>query len=153
MNVLHSERTIIAEWCALVDDAMLECGHSIDEVIKHYLVITLDHYSTDCQLSSVVVAIDFLQGLETVGRLSYVQLRQVGDRCLLLAGLFPDRAYKKNVTERYYVNIGRQAYDVLAHVPVKTIYDVKLYQKLSDEFLYLTMLLKAMRNLKSKTFH
>lgn len=153
MNSLKPKQTITAEWHALVTDAMMQSGQPVDEPLKHYLIITLDHYSTDSQLSSVVIAIDFLQGLETFGRLGCIQLRQVGDRCLLLAGLFPEQAIKKHVTNKYYISIGRQAYDVLAHVSMQTAYDNELFHKLSDQFVSLTTILQTMRHIHNLNQH
>jgi hypothetical protein len=153
MNSLRPQQTVIAEWYALVNDAVIQSGYHVDELLKHYLIITLNHYSTDCQLSSVVIAVDFLHSLETFGRLGYLQLRQVGDRCLLLAGLFPEQAQKKHVTDQYYISIGRQAYDVLAHIPIQTTYDAELYHQLSDEFLCLINILQTMRHLHNSIIH
>src|SRR5690606_29073482 len=41
-------------------------------------------------------------------------LRDVGDRCLLVAGLFPDLAQRRRVSVDYFVDLGRGAYQAVA---------------------------------------
>jgi hypothetical protein len=38
------------------------------------------------------------------------RLRDVGDRCLLIAGLFPRLANRRRVSTDYYIDLGRGAY-------------------------------------------
>lgn len=141
-------QTIIAEWHALVKDATAECGYHFDDSIQHYLIITLEHFTTDHQLASVVIALDFLQALKMLGHEGNARLRQVGDRCLLLSGLFPEQAQRRHVTSDYFIAIGQQAYEQLAHTPKTLEYNNELFHQLSDEFIRLINVLQAMRHLK-----
>lgn len=148
MNGIHLSSSITAEWHSLVSDAEAQCGFHVDDSLRHYLIITLDHFTTDSQLASVVIAIDFLEGLESFGRIGNSLLRQVGDRCLLLSGLFPEQARKRLVNEEYFVSIGRQAYETIATVSIQAAYHSELFHQLSEEFIHLTQILQAMRKVK-----
>ena len=141
------KRTPIATWRDLVDEAAMQAGYHCDDNIEHYLVLTLDHFTTDNHLSSAVVALDFLLALDSMGREGGGQIRKVGDECLLLAGLFPERAARKHVPVDYFVGIGQYAYQLLTQTHFKMLYDSELFAKLSNEFPHLIDLLQTMRKI------
>lgn len=141
------KRTPIAAWQDLVDEAAEQAGYHCDDHVEHYLVLTLDHFTTDDHLSSAVVALDFLLALDSMGRESGGQIRKVGDECLLLAGLFPERAARKQVPVDYFVGIGQCAYQLLTQTHFKMLYDAELFAKLSHEFPHLIDLLQTMRKI------
>lgn len=142
-----SQPTPIATWQNLVDEAAEQAGYHCDEGVEHYLVLTLDHFTTDQHLASAVVALDFLLALDSLGREGGGQIRKVGDECLLLAGLFPERAARKHVSLDYFVGIGQQAYQLLTHDHFKWLYDHALFAKLSKDFPNLISVLQAMRKI------
>jgi len=137
-------------WQKLVDEAIGQTGYHCDENVEHYLILTLDHFSTEKDLASVVVAIDFLLALNSFGRKGGNQMRKVGDECLLLAGLFPERARRKHVPLEYFINLGQEAYRLLTNPPFKWIYDPKLFAKLSQDFPTLIDVLQTMRKIYKK---
>ncbi len=145
--------TNLMAWQYLVHEAMQQSGYQGDENIQHYLVLTLDHFSRDQNLASVVVAIDFLLALNSLGREGGGKMRQVGDECLLLAGLFPERAAHKHVSLDYFVDIGREAYHLLTFQHFHWLYDSELFAKLSKDFPYLIDVLQTMRKIRHKPLH
>jgi len=144
------KRTPIATWRALVDEAAKQTGYHCDDYVEHYLVLTLEHFTTDNHLSSTIVALDFLLALDAMGREGGGQIRKVGDECLLLAGLFPERAAHKHVPVEYFINIGQYAYQLLTKAHFKMLYDPELFAKLSNEFPNLIDLLQTMRKIPKK---
>jgi hypothetical protein len=140
----------LAAWQDLVDEAVEQTGYHCDEKVEHYLVLTLDHFATDKNLSSAVVAMDFLLALNSLGREGGGQMRKVGDECLLLAGLFPERAARKHVSVDYFVGVGQAAYNLLTSAHFQWIYDPKLFNQLSIEFPNLITVLQSMRNIHRK---
>ncbi len=144
------QSTQLAEWQALVDEASLQAGYHFDNNVEHYLVLTLDHFTTEKSLANVTMAIDFLLAFEKLGRQGGELLRQVGDKCLLLTGLFPERALRKNVSLEYFIGIGQQAYHILADFRFKQIYDNELFDKLSKDFVELIHVLQAMRQFENR---
>lgn len=139
------EKSCIFEWYQLVSEARVRLGCSLNENIESYLILTLDHYSADCQLPDQVLAVDFFEGFNYKGRGAIDRLRSTGDRCLILAGFFPDRAQRFNLKSEYFIEIGQQAYHTLAGRSVLH-YDPNLFDALCREFVTLTQLLLAMRN-------
>lgn len=139
------QKSRIYEWYQLLSEARLRTGFALHENIESYLILTLDHYTSDLQLPNQVLALDFLEGFNHKGREALDRLRSTGDRCLILAGLFPDRARRFNLKSQYFIDIGQQAYHTLASRSVLH-YDPDLFDALCREFVMLTQLLLAMRN-------
>ena len=145
MSQLKLQPTTIAQWYALVCEAELHCGHHIDESLENYLVLTLDSYTTQGGLASVIIAFDYLAGTQQTNHQSKIILRDVGDQCLILSGLFPDRAKKKNVSLDYFINLGKQAYHTLAGHPSHLHINHELFYKLGRSFVDLMEVLQSMR--------
>ena len=139
--------TKIAEWYALVIEAQNECGHDFDESLQQYLVMTLDHFTTQDKLVTAVIAFDYLQSLNMSGKLGGSLLRNVGDQCLIISGLFPERALRKNISLNYFISIGQQVYDSLALTNPNFEFDAELFAKLSTNFVGLMDVLHTMRQL------
>lgn len=134
-------------WYDLVDEAMQQAGYHGNDNVEHYLVLTLDHFTRDKDLSSVVIAIDFLLALDSLGREGGGPIRRVGDECLLLAGLFPGRAARKQVSLEYFIGMGQEAYRTLTQAHFKSLYDPALFGQLSHDFPDLIDVLQTMRKI------
>ena len=145
MSLFHLQPTTIAGWQSLVAEAEVKTGYTFEENIENYLVLTLDHYTQQHALTHGTLAIDFLASLQNTTTKSGDQLRQVGDECLLLSGLFPERALKKNVSLHYFIGMGKQAYLALSDARLQHRFDPALYQQLSGDFVGLMDLLNAIR--------
>lgn len=145
MGIFRPEPSSIAEWKALVAEAEIKTGYEFDDHVESYLVLTLDHFTRENGLASCVIALDFLENTSIKHARDASSLREVGDQCLLLSGLFPERALKKNVSLSYFIGIGQQAYLALTDVRLKREFDPELYQKLSTNFVGLMDLLNSMR--------
>lgn len=137
--------TKTAEWQSLVVDAENQCGYHFDENLESYLVLTLDYYTTHKNLSSSIIAVDFLKALDISGKQGGERLREVGDHCLILSGLFPERALKKNVSLNYFISVGKNAYHLLASNELLFAFDSDLFYQLSDNFVGLMDVLHTMR--------
>lgn len=144
MRPFRKEPTKIAEWQALVVEARSLLGYRFDESIEHYLVITLDHFTNKNGISSVLLAQDYLTSINLESRIGVQQLRTVGDECLLLSGLFPERALHKNVTLNYFITLGKNAYHTVAIKPIPEL-SCDLFLQLSHDFVGLMDVLNAMR--------
>lgn len=141
------------QWQSLLRDAAQLSGYAFQEDIEQYLSLTLAHFTTQINLAHKIVAFDFLLGVESLGRQGGMQLRHVGDECLVLAGLFPEFAHRKNVTLNYFIGMGQEAYHILSHPTFRMIYDPDLFNKLSADFKQLTEVLQNMRLLTQKSLH
>ena len=74
-------------------------------------------------------------------------LRDVGDKCLLYSGFFPQRAERRRVQVSYYVDLGRSAYEQLSDHMATGL--AATYQLLATGFVAAMDVLQAMRTLNA----
>lgn len=141
MTRIHVEPTATAEWHTLVQAAGEACGMRLDEAVEAYLVFMLMRFSERTEIGRRALALEFLQGLRDPDRPG--RLRDTGDECLLVCGLFPQRVRRRRVPFSYYVDLGRGAYDTLARSGAAS--DAEPFDALAEGFLRLMELLQAMR--------
>ncbi|EKD77562.1 MAG: hypothetical protein ACD_42C00291G0002 [uncultured bacterium] len=147
MNIFRSEPTSIAEWRQLVIEGQENAGFRLVEPVENYVVITLNAHTSNLAIASSVLAMDFLNYVHVKSNQHFQLLRTVGDQCLILAGLFPDRAKRKNVSADYFKNVGENAYYVLSFSAAPHQLDRSLFYQLFENFAELIEVLKAMRKL------
>jgi len=145
MSIFQFEPTGIAEWRNLVIEGEKRVGFQLTELVENYMVITLNAHTTDATIASTVIALDFLENIHINSTKNIYELRSVGDHCLILAGLFPDRAKHKNVSKDYFKNLGENAYYVLSFAKLPWECDRTLFYQLFENFSDLIQILQAMR--------
>ena len=139
--ILHP--TDISQWYALVTEAQAFTQLTLNENTESYLVFLLQRFSQTPQLLESVLATDFLEALNTVGKQQFESLRAVGDKSLLLCCLFPGIATRRQVTLYYYTGMGRTAYLTISELQEKPL--AELYFQLSESFLQMQKILQAVR--------
>ena len=97
-------------WQELVRDGEQQAGVELGESVQSYLVFVLMRYLRDGALAAHVLGLEWLAAAEHTGAARADALRDVGDRCLLIAGLFPRVAERRRVGPDYYAALGRSAY-------------------------------------------
>jgi len=141
--LIHSSAT--AEWLSLVNEAETAAALHLDEEMQSYLVFLLMRFTESPELAASVLAMEYLQSMHARGRVGHDQLRNVGDKCLLYSGLFPQRAERRRVKISYFVDLGRSAYqqlsDRLEHGAAA------MYHQLANAFVSLMDVLQTMRTL------
>ncbi|OGV34541.1 MAG: hypothetical protein A3E88_01930 [Legionellales bacterium RIFCSPHIGHO2_12_FULL_35_11] len=139
--ILHP--TDISQWYALVNEAQAASQLALNENTESYLVFLLQRFSQNPQLTESVVAIDFLESMHLDGKKQVEKLKTVGDKSLLLSGLFPGIIDKRNLSIEYYTDMGKLAYLSASELQKNAAAD--LYLELSQHFLNLQCVLQAMR--------
>jgi hypothetical protein len=120
------DTTSLALWHTIVHDAETSCNIMLERELEAYLVFLLMRYVNKPELVQQVIAPQFLAANDSRHAAGRVVMQEVGDKCLLLAGLFPAIAEKRLVKLSYFVNLGQAAYlatskkssdlhDLLAH--------------------------------------
>ena len=104
----------LALWQELVHDGECHAGIELGESVQSYLVFVLMRYLRDGALAAHVLALDWLAAAEQNGRARADALRDVGDRCLLIAGRFPELATRRRVSADYFAHLGCGAYHGVA---------------------------------------
>lgn len=141
--VLHPTET--AHWHSLICEAEQAAQCYLDEELQSYVVFLLMRFLGRPQIASRIVALDYLNGMRASGNSQYEALRDVGDICLLHAGLFPERTRRRRVSKDYYVNMGCGAYLRLSDAVNHGL--AQLFVRLSHEFLEIMNILQSMREL------
>ncbi len=138
--ILHPTDT--CQWHALVNEAQASTNLVLNECTESYLVFLLMRFSQTTQLAESIIAVDFLNSMHTKGTRQIALLREVGDKSLLLCGLFPGIAERHHVKLDYFSDIGQAAYLSVGELQDEL---ADLYFQLSDQFLSLQKILQAMR--------
>jgi Xaa-Pro aminopeptidase len=97
-------------WVELIREGEERARMQLDEQVESYLVFLLQRHQCDALLAGRSFALEWLDGMERVGSERAEVLRDVGDRCLIVAGLYPRLAHLRRVTPAYYASIGQAAY-------------------------------------------
>lgn len=144
MPELILERSAAATWQRVLQEAAERVHSPLDEERESYLVLTLLHYLGRPELVRSVLALRFLDALAEHGHYRQASLREVGDQCLLFAGLFPEQARRRRVSASYFVDLGRSAYTELAEGTPPGL--AALYERLAESFDDLAVVLAALRD-------
>ena len=115
MSDLILEPTATALWQRLVRESANENGLTLDAELEAYLMILLQRFIRRPELMHAIMGRDYLKAHTLGGGLRAEHLRDVGDQCLLFAGLFPGVAHKRRVSISYFIDLGRTAYIDLAN--------------------------------------
>lgn len=139
--ILHP--TDISQWYALVTEAELASHLNLNENTESYLVFLLQRFAQSPQFLESPVAMDFLYALQGPAQLQVEQLKAVGDKSLLVSGLFPGLAERHHVSLNYYCQMGQTAYYTVSELEDNA--SAELYLQLSQYFPNLQKILQAMR--------
>lgn len=144
MSTVQLEPTVTAQWHRLVTTALRECGIRLDESVEAYLIFMLMRFAERTDVGRHALALEFLEGVQGAFRGHGAErLRDTGDECLLVCGLFPQRVRRRSVPFRYYVDLGRGAYGTLASAGAAS--NAEPFEALSAGFVTLMEVLQAMR--------
>ena len=141
------EQTEVAQWHSLIQEAQQHCSCELDESMESYLVFTLMRFMKDQDLATQAMALGYLRSQSLPKSLRIEQLRDIGDQCLLVSGLYPQRAEKRLVRVSYYVDMGRSAYHHISDNVQKSA--AELYRQLAEAFVTLMDLLQTIREFSS----
>ena len=141
--VIHP--TSIAQWHSLVCEAEKAAKIYLDEELQSYLVFVLMRFLNQPDIAGKILALDYIESLLSSGQRKQNQLRDVGDVCLIHAGLFPRRARRKRVSDSYFIELGSGAYHHLSELVENQL--AELYHRLSLSFVPIRDLLNTMRDL------
>ncbi len=145
MRDIELQPTAAAHWHALVCEAEQKAHHELGEDVQSYLVFLLQRFLSKPEIASRILAIDYLTGLLASGHQQHDKLRDVGDICLLYAGLYPQQANRRRVSINYYVDLGIGAYYQLYSAASHSL--GQLYAQLCERFVPAMDVLQTMRDL------
>jgi hypothetical protein len=138
--ILHPTTT--AQWYELVNEAQVASQLLLTEATESYMVFMLMRFTEQPQIAESVLALEFLHGVKQVGEQRVQQLRDVGDKCLLFSGFYPEQAQRRHVPNDYFINLGQSAYATIADHPLNTD---EIFTQLSEAFEHMMRVLQQMR--------
>lgn len=113
MNLLiHS--TSSALWQEVIKQAESKCSVNLKQELESYLISLLMRYTSKPEVATETIATTYLQALSENQKIQRITLQNVGDQCLLFAGLFPRIAEKRQVKISYFVGLGQGAYATIS---------------------------------------
>ncbi len=140
-----TEDSQTALWQTLVRDAENRASRQLGDDLESYLEFTLMRHQRDAQLGGRTIAIEWLETLLANGRRRQEGLRDVGDGCLLIAGLYPQQAQRRRVSLSYFQDIGSDAYRHLGERASGGL--ESLFRQLANAFAELVRVLFEVRRL------
>lgn len=130
-------------WQGLVHEAGARLHAPLDESRESYLVFVLLRFQRDDSLLARTLALEWLAAQANIGSARADALRDVGDRCLLIAGLYPGMADRRRVSADYFIELGRSAYLEVAQAS-RNAY-AALFEALARSYRQLVRTLRALR--------
>lgn len=143
MSTLILEPTAQALWHRALREASGAAGRTLDDTLEAYLLMLLLRFTRRPDILRTIMAREYLEGMSQTGRVRDERLRDVGDQCLILAGLFPGLTRRRRVSSTYFVDLGRGAYGELAGRLAESA--AELYRELAAAFVALMDVLHALR--------
>lgn len=119
-----------SSWYDLLVEAQKETSIFLPPSLEHYVSLLLKHYLSRLDFFEEPIGFELLACSTKPAPLIHYQ--DVGDRCLIISGLFPDFVVRKNVSQGYLKKIGKSAYYQVSLHSDKTIQP--LFYRLSTQF-------------------
>jgi hypothetical protein len=140
MNDMMLRTADTAQWYALVGEACVAAGCNLNPDLEDYLVLLLVRMFGNREESGSFSMQQLIS--RSSKRAGRVELQEMGDQCLIVAGLFPEQAAPQQVPISYFVDMGIRAYEELSHQDHDPF-----YLCLSEQFVALVDVLQRMREL------
>lgn len=147
MTQLHLAPTQTALWVKLVQDASQKASVTLSEIQESYVVFMLMRFITKCDLFDKTLALAYLESTLETHRMREIMLSETADTALLLAGLFPGRTKRLNVTSSYFTDMSRLCFLDLALLCKRFKHDgeAQMYRELGSEVEQLAYVLSHTR--------
>lgn len=105
---------VIEIWHKLVVEAEIESKVMLSENVESYLVFMLIRQTQQKYNFRDAVTLDLLGSMQKFGEQKEDNLRIMADKCILIAGLFPNQAKKHLVKVSYFIKVASAGYGLIA---------------------------------------
>ncbi len=123
-------------WRDLIQGAETRSNIHLPPNLENYLTQLVSRFAAHPDISHKIMGIEWVSAMKTREADALIQ---VGDECLLLAGLFPQHLTRRSLNLGYFIRLGQSAYGALS----LSTHD--LYEGLSRQFVVLTDVLFYVR--------
>lgn len=114
--MLHAGCTQTELWIDLLKEGQKRSHVTLSEDEESYLCMMLQRFVRNADITATVLAIEYLESQNKGRAERRAMLSQVADIGLLLAGLFPERATRKNVSVSYFTTMSQACFFELSGV-------------------------------------
>lgn len=152
MQLLIPEQSPYISGERAILNTLVEAGETRSHItlspeLHLFLIDFLEEYLDDPTITHQVLAIGLLGSIPKFGTEKEMMLKRAGDASLILAGLFPERALRLNVSPLYFQHMGQASYGSLAiHLESRRAPERgQFYHELARQFSTLQQVLKKAR--------
>lgn len=135
-------------WKDTITEAALRSQITLTENRSAYLVFALIRFMRQPFLLDKVIALSYLKSNQEMPRLRGEMLAETADTSLLIAGLFPERTKRLNVSSTYFIDMSQVCYHELALVcdSLRHKGEAELYREVGDNVKDLACVLSHTRS-------
>lgn len=122
-------------WIKLLKEGQQKSNICLTEYQESYTVFMLQRFLRRADFASVPFALQYLEGMLIVGPIERQGiLADVADASLIMAGLFPERARRINVSDYYFVQMSQICFREIADIchRLKHRGETTLYQEVRE---------------------
>jgi hypothetical protein len=145
MNVLLHPG-ITAQFYTLIGEAQYTLNRQLPEELEHYLVSLLIRFIDKHEIIVSSVGQEHLEAQLSLHQNPHL-LKDLGDSCLLISGLFPERKSHRGLNKEYYIEIGQRAF--YSYALTGSLSSASLFSHISSDFPLLSTVLAATRHPQS----
>ena len=151
---MHTGTTEIGVWVDFVKEGQARSYITLSETEEAYTVHMLQRFMLDPELTNTTLALGYLESQTESYAKKYGSLWHTADAGLLMAGLFPERARKKNVPISYLKGMSQVCFFSLAQLcdKMKRPLEAKEYREIGAGVERLACVLHCTRR-KNTTVH
>lgn len=123
----------------IVKDTQARSGYDLPEQLEAYVVMLLAHY---LDRPDYLPNDSFAETYLRLQRPADMTAKELGDTCLFVTGVFPTYGSKHGIKRRYYQDIGRGSYEMVAEVM-----HPELFLQLANHFVFLSDFIEEVTHL------
>ena len=122
-----------------IHQAIIVSNCKLTEPTERYIADVLNHHMRDQSLTKTPIDIAWLEptGSEKEAVIKY---QNIGNKCLIICGLFPQQASHYNTNIAHYQHVGQSAYHFVANSKKPSSIEFELFSELSEQFIIITNL-------------
>ena len=114
----------------VVKETQEQHGYELPVDLESYVVMLLAHY---IDRPNFAPHTSFAEAYMSLKQPANMDAKQLGDACLIVAGVFPTYGSRKGLSRSYYQNIGIGSYEMVAEVMNRS-----LFKQLAHHFNFLS---------------
>ena len=126
---MQSNHDTTEMWKKILSQAINTSNLAISEYTQYYLANMINHNMKNTNFNSTPASTEWLQYVN-----NHKKSQHLGDKCLLIIGLFPEIA-KQTTSINFYILMGKKAYGYAAKNPEITEKEKQILLELENKFI------------------